>query len=88
MAGGKASYPWSVLMNAIPAKVAGVSDGVMVAPSQKGEINPLVLAAASLAGVDSVVTVGGAQAIAALAHGTETISAVDQIVGPGNRYVA
>ena len=86
--GGKASYPSSVLMNAIPAKVAGVSDVVMVAPSQKGEINPLVLAAASLAGVDSVVTVGGAQAIAALAHGTETISAVDKIVGPGNRYVA
>ena len=86
--GGKASYPSSVLMNTIPAKVAGVADVVMVAPTPSGQVNPLVLAAASLAGVDQVVTVGGAQAVAALAYGTESISAVDKIVGPGNRYVA
>ncbi|MEC8001462.1 MAG: histidinol dehydrogenase, partial [Pseudomonadota bacterium] len=86
--GGKASYPSSVLMNTIPAKVAGVADVVMVAPTPSGQVNPLVLAAASLAGVDQVVTVGGAQAVAALAYGTESIRAVDKIVGPGNRYVA
>lgn len=86
--GGKASYPSSVLMNAIPAKVAGVAEVVMVAPTPAGRINPLVLAAASLADVDKVVTVGGAQAIAALAYGTESLQAVDKIVGPGNRYVA
>lgn len=86
--GGKASYPSSVLMNAIPAKVAGVAEVVMVAPTPGGQINPLVLAAASLAGVDQVLTVGGAQAIAALAYGTESLPAVDKIVGPGNRYVA
>ena len=86
--GGKASYPSSVLMNTIPAKVAGVADVVMVAPTPSGQVNPLVLAAASLAGVDQVVTVGGAQAVAALAYGTESIRGVDKIVGPGNRYVA
>jgi histidinol dehydrogenase len=86
--GGRASYPSSVLMNAIPAKVAGVSELVMVAPTPNGEVNPLVLAAASLAGVDQVYKVGGAQAIAALAYGTESLKAVDKIVGPGNRYVA
>ena len=86
--GGKASYPSSVLMNTIPAKVAGVAEVVMVAPTPSGQVNPLVLAAASLAGVDQVVTVGGAQAVAALAYGTESIIAVDKIVGPGNRYVA
>ena len=86
--GGKASYPSSVLMNTIPAKVAGVAEVVMVAPTPSGQVNALVLAAASLAGVDQVVTVGGAQAIAALAYGTESIEAVDKIVGPGNRYVA
>ncbi len=86
--GGKASYPSSVLMNTIPAKVAGVAEVVMVAPAPTGQVNPLVFAAASLAGVDQVMTVGGAQAVAALAYGTESISAVDKIVGPGNRYVA
>ena len=86
--GGRASYPSSVLMNAIPAKVGGVSDIVMVAPAPKGELNPVVLAAAKLAGVDRVYSVGGAQAVAALAYGTETIPSVDKIVGPGNRYVA
>jgi histidinol dehydrogenase len=86
--GGRASYPSSVLMNAIPAKVAGVGELVMVAPTPNGEVNPLVFAAASLAGVDQVYTVGGAQAIAALAYGTESLKAVDKIVGPGNRYVA
>jgi histidinol dehydrogenase len=75
-------------MNTIPAKVAGVEDIVMVAPAPHGEINPVVLAAASLAGVDKVYSVGGAQAIAALAYGTETIAKVDKIVGPGNRFVA
>ena len=86
--GGRATYPSSVLMNAIPAKVAGVERVVMVAPAPGGEINPAVLAAAALAGVDEVFTVGGAQAIAALAYGTATIPKVDKIVGPGNRFVA
>ncbi len=86
--GGKAAYPSSVLMNAIPAKVAGVGELVMVVPSPGGETNPLVLAAAHIAGVDRVFTIGGAQAIAALAYGTETIPGVDKIVGPGNIYVA
>jgi histidinol dehydrogenase len=86
--GGKAAYPSSVLMNAIPARVAGVGELVMTVPTPRGERNPLVLAAASLAGVDRVFTIGGAQAIAALAFGTETVPAVDKIVGPGNAYVA
>ena len=86
--GGRASYPSSVLMNAIPAKVAGVSEVVMVVPAPSDEISPVVLAAAHLAGVDSVFTVGGAQAIAALAYGTATVPRVDKIVGPGNRFVA
>ena len=86
--GGKASYPSSVLMNAIPARVAGVPELVMVAPTPGGERNPLVLAAAALAGVDRVFCVGGAQAVAALALGTTSIPRVDKIVGPGNRYVA
>ncbi|MDD1620266.1 MAG: histidinol dehydrogenase [Methylococcaceae bacterium] len=86
--GGKAAYPSSVLMNAIPAKVAGVGELVMVVPTPAGETNPLVLAAAFVAGVDRVFTIGGAQAVAALAYGTETIPAVDKIVGPGNIYVA
>jgi histidinol dehydrogenase len=86
--GGKAAYPSSVLMNAIPAKVAGVREIVMVVPAPGGELNDLVLAAAALAGVDRVFAVGGAQAVAALAYGTETIPRVDKIVGPGNIYVA
>lgn len=86
--GGKAAYPSSVLMNAIPAKVAGVGELVMVVPTPRGETNPLVLAAAYIAGVDRVFTIGGAQAVAALAYGTETVPAVDKIVGPGNIYVA
>lgn len=86
--GGKASYPSSVLMNAIPAKVAGVPQVVMVVPAPGGELNPMVLAAAAIAGVDEIYTVGGAQAVAALAYGTETIDKVDKIVGPGNIYVA
>jgi len=86
--GGKATYPSSVLMNAIPAKVAGVSMVQMVVPAPKGELNPVVLAAAYLAKVDRVVTVGGAQAIAALAYGTESVLPVDKIVGPGNAWVA
>lgn len=86
--GGKASYPSSVLMNAIPAKVAGVNEVVMVVPTPRGEVNELVLAAAAIAGVDQVFTIGGAQAIAALAYGTESVPAVDKIVGPGNIYVA
>lgn len=86
--GGKAAYPSSVLMNAIPAKVAGVRELVMVVPTPDGESNELVLAAASLAGVDRVFSVGGAQAVAALAYGTRTIPRVDKIVGPGNIYVA
>jgi histidinol dehydrogenase len=86
--GGKASYPSSVLMNAIPARVAGVRDLIMVVPTPFGEHNPLVLAAAALARVDRVFTIGGAQAVAALAYGTQTIPRVDKIVGPGNAYVA
>lgn len=86
--GGKAAYPSSVLMNAVPAKVAGVTEMVMVAPTPGGVRNELVLAAAHLAGVDRVFTVGGAQAVAALAYGTETIPKVEKIVGPGNIYVA
>jgi histidinol dehydrogenase len=86
--GGKAAYPSSVLMNALPAKVAGVAELVMAVSTPSGERNPLVLAAAAIAGVDRVFTVGGAQAIAALAYGTRTIPQVDKIVGPGNAYVA
>jgi len=86
--GGKAAYPSSVLMNAIPAKVAGVKKVIMVVPTPNGERNALVLAAAHVANVDRVFTIGGAQAIAALAFGTETIPQVDKIVGPGNAYVA
>jgi histidinol dehydrogenase len=86
--GGKAAYPSSVLMNAIPARVAGVEELIMVVPTPDGEQNPLVLAAAAIAGVDRVFTVGGAQAVAALAYGTETVPQVDKIVGPGNAYVA
>lgn len=86
--GGKAAYPSSVLMNAIPAKVAGVNELIMVVPTPKGETNQLVLAAAYIAGVDRLFTIGGAQAIAALAFGTATVPAVDKIVGPGNIYVA
>ena len=86
--GGTASYPSSVLMNAIPAKVAGVARLVMAVPTPGGAINPLVLAAAQMLGIDEVYRIGGAQAIAALAYGTATIAAVDKIVGPGNAYVA
>ncbi len=86
--GGTAAYPSSVLMNAIPAKVAGVARRVMVVPAPDGRLDPLVLAAAHLAGITEVYRVGGAQAVAALAYGTETIQAVDKIVGPGNAYVA
>jgi histidinol dehydrogenase len=86
--GGTAAYPSSVLMNAVPAKVAGVPRIVMVVPAPGGELNPLVLAAAKLAGVDEIFRIGGAQAIAALAYGTATIAAVAKIVGPGNAYVA
>jgi histidinol dehydrogenase len=86
--GGKAAYPSSVLMNAIPAKVAGVREIIMVVPSPLGERNQLVLAAAALVKVDRVFAIGGAQAIGALAYGTETIPQVDKIVGPGNAYVA
>ncbi len=86
--GGTASYPSSVLMNAVPAKVAGVSRIVMTVPAPEGRINPLVLAAAKLAGVDEIYRVGGAQAIAALAYGTQTIAPVAKIAGPGNAYVA
>jgi len=86
--GGTASYPSSVLMNAVPAKVAGVERIVITVPSPRGELNPLVLAAARLAGVSEIYRVGGAQAIAALAYGTETIAPVAKIVGPGNAYVA
>lgn len=86
--GGKASYPSSVLMNAIPAQVAGVEQVVMVVPAPAGELNDLVLAAAAIAGVGRVFTIGGAQAVAALAYGTETVPSVDKIVGPGNIYVA
>lgn len=86
--GGTASYPSSVLMNAIPAKVAGVKRLVMVVPTPDGTLNPLVLAAARLVGVDEIYRIGGAQAVAALAYGTATIAPVDKIVGPGNAYVA
>ncbi|KAA0446173.1 MAG: histidinol dehydrogenase [Candidatus Thioglobus sp.] len=86
--GGKASYPSSVLMNAIPAKVAGVAELIMVVPAANGVVNPLVLAAAHITQVNQVFTVGGAQAIAALAYGTKSIPKVDKIVGPGNIYVA
>jgi histidinol dehydrogenase len=86
--GGKASYPSSVIMNAIPAKVAGVAEVVMVAPTPGGEINPHVLVAARLSGVDKIFRIGGAQAVAALAYGTTTIPRVDKITGPGNIYVA
>ncbi len=86
--GGKAAYPSSVLMNAIPAKVAGVDELIMVVPTPDGEVNDLVLAAAAIVGVDRIFAIGGAQAVAALAYGTETIPQVDKIVGPGNIYVA
>jgi histidinol dehydrogenase len=86
--GGLASYPSSVLMNALPAHVAGVTEIIMVVPAPQGELNPLVLAAAHLAGVHRVFTIGGAQAVAALAYGTHSIPRVDKITGPGNRYVA
>jgi histidinol dehydrogenase len=86
--GGSASYPSSVLMNAVPANVAGVGRIVMVVPSPNGKLNPLVLAAAHIAGINEIYRIGGAQAIAALAHGTETIAPVAKIVGPGNAYVA
>ncbi len=86
--GGKAAYPSSVLMNAIPAKVAGVQELIMVVPTPNGERNQLVLAAAAIAGVDRVFCIGGAQAVGAMAYGTETVPQVDKIVGPGNAYVA
>jgi histidinol dehydrogenase len=86
--GGKAAYPSSVLMNAIPAKVAGVGEIVMVVPTPDGIKNQMVLAAAAIAGVDRVIGIGGAQAVAALAYGTESIQPVDKIVGPGNAYGA
>jgi len=86
--GGKASYPSSVLMNAIPAKVAGVGELIMVVPTPNGKTNQLVLAAAYISGVDIVITVGGAQAIAALAYGTESVPKVDKIVGPGGKFVS
>jgi histidinol dehydrogenase len=86
--GGKAAYPSTVIMNATPAKVAGVGEIIMVVPTPDGEKNPLVLAAAALTGVDRVYTIGGAQAVGALAYGTQTIAQVDKITGPGNAYVA
>jgi len=86
--GGKAAYPSSVIMNAVPAKVAGVAELIMVVPTPRGEKNDLVMAAAAICGVDRVFTIGGAQAVAALAYGTATIPQVDKIVGPGNAYVA
>jgi len=86
--GGKASYPSSVIMNAVPARVAGVTEIIMVVPAPDGEINPYVLVAAKLAGVDRIFRIGGAQAVAALAYGTETVPRVDKITGPGNIYVA
>ena len=86
--GGKASYPSSVLMSCIPARIAGVEEVIMAVPAPEGELNPIVLAAAAIAGVDKVFAVGGAQAIAAMAYGTQTIPKVDKIVGPGNIYVA
>lgn len=86
--GGKASYPSSVLMNAIPAKVAGVGELIVTVPAPDNQLSPMVLAAAAIAGVDRVITIGGAQAVAALAYGTQSIAKVDKIVGPGNIYVA
>jgi len=86
--GGKAAYPSSVIMNAVPAKVAGVGEVIMTVPTPRGEKNDLVLAAAAICGVDRVFTIGGAQAVAALAYGTATIPQVDKITGPGNAYVA
>lgn len=86
--GGKASYPSSVLMSCIPAKIAGVDEIIMTVPAPQDELNPIVLAAAAIAGVDKVFTIGGAQAVAAMAYGTETVPQVDKIVGPGNIYVA
>ncbi len=86
--GGKAAYPSSVIMNTVPARVAGVDEVVMVVPARQGELNPVVLAAAHIAGVDYGFSIGGAQAVAALAFGTATVPAVDKIVGPGNHYVA
>ncbi|WP_121877190.1 histidinol dehydrogenase [Umboniibacter marinipuniceus] len=86
--GGKASYPSSVLMNALPAQVAGVDEIIMVSPTPSGELNPLVMAAAALAGVSRFFAIGGAQAVAALCYGTATVPKVDKIVGPGNRFVA
>lgn len=86
--GGKAAYPSSVIMNAIPAKVAGVPELIMVVPTPDGEVNDMVLAAAAICGVDRVFTLGGAQAVAALAYGTETVPPVDKVVGPGNIFVA
>ncbi len=86
--GGKAAYPSSLLMNAVPAKVAGVTEVIMVTPTPDGERNPIVLAAAAIAGVDRIFALGGAQAVAALAYGTATVPAVDKIVGPGNAWVA
>lgn len=86
--GGKAAYPSSVLMNVVPAKVAGVDEIIMVVPAVEGELDAAVLAAAEIAGVDRVFTIGGAQAVGALAYGTQTVPAVDKIVGPGNAYVA
>jgi histidinol dehydrogenase len=86
--GGKAAYPSSLLMNAVPAKVAGVSEVIMVVPTPRGEKNALVLAAAAIAGVDRAFTIGGAQAVGALAYGTQSVPQVDKIVGPGNQYVA
>lgn len=86
--GGTATYPSSVLMNALPAKLAGVKEIIMVTPAKRGQINPIILVAAKIAGVDKIFKIGGAQAIAALAYGTETIPKVDKIVGPGNAFVA
>jgi len=86
--GGKAAYPSSVLMSAVPARVAGVGEITMTVPAPDGELSPLVLAAAHVAGIDRILTLGGAQAVAALAYGTETVPSVDKIVGPGNAYVA
>jgi histidinol dehydrogenase len=86
--GGRAAYPSSVLMNIMPARVAGVGEVIMVVPAPDGQLEPVVLAAAAIAGVDRVFTVGGAQAVAALAYGTATVPRVDKIVGPGNIYVA
>lgn len=86
--GGKAAYPSTVLMNVIPARVAGVGEIIMTVPAPEGELDPVVLAAAQIGGVDRVFTIGGAQAVGALAYGTESVPAVDKIVGPGNKYVA